>query len=61
MPRHTLPRRPLWERLATAASVATSILLPAGAAWVALHPGPGGNHGQVCRPLPGTTRLDCGE
>lgn len=39
MSRHTLRRRrPLWERIATTASITTSIALPIGVPWLMLHP-----------------------
>jgi hypothetical protein len=58
VPRHTLRKQPR-DQLTLAMAALTTALLTA-AAWVITHPAPA-DPGQVCRPLPGTTRLDCGE
>lgn len=59
MPRHTLRRRRP-DRLTLAMAALTATVLGLGL-WAVTHPDLGADPGQVCRPLPGTTRLDCGE
>jgi len=55
--RHTLHRRT--DPLTLVMAVITALLLGAGV-WAVTHPDLGGNPGHVCRPIPGTSRLDCG-
>lgn len=57
MSRHHLRKQPR-DRLTLLMAAVTTALLAAGL-WAITHPDLGGHPG--CTPIPGTSRLDCGE